>query len=67
MNPEELQQIYNSSPSVQMLRLRNAHWILPFLYQVFKEDNRHVIPEESLIQLLAETLSLHEDGTEDIE
>jgi len=67
VNPEELQQIYSSSPSVQMLRLRNAHWILPFLYTVFKEENRHVIPEESFIQLLAETLSLHEDGTEDIE
>ena len=50
-----------------MLRLRNAHWILPFLYTVFKEENRHVIPEESFIKLLAETLSLHEDGTEDIE
>lgn len=50
-----------------MLRLRNAHWVLPFLYQVFKEENRHVIPEESLIQVLSETLSLHADGTEDIE
>ena len=67
MNPVELQQLYNSSPSVQMLRLRNAHWILPFLYTVFKEENRHVIPEESFIQLLTETLSQHEDGTEDIE
>lgn len=50
-----------------MLRLRNAHWVLPFLYQVFKEENRHVIPEESLIQVLSETLSQHADGTEDIE
>lgn len=67
MNQEELYQIFVSHPSVQMLRLRNAHWVLPFLYQVFKDGNRTVIEESQLMQLLAETLSTHEEGVEDID
>ncbi|MCX6319229.1 MAG: DUF3375 domain-containing protein [Bacteroidetes bacterium] len=67
MNSEELYQLYTVHPSVQMLRLRNAHWVLPFLYQVFKSENLHVIPEDRLIHLLTETLSAHEDGMEDME
>lgn len=50
-----------------MLRLRNTQWILPFLYNIFKEENRFSIPEPKLIQLLAEELGSHEDGTEDLE
>jgi hypothetical protein len=56
-----------TAPAVQMLRMRNAHWVLPFLYQVFKEGNLFSIQEPQLITLLAEALSLHADGTEDIE
>lgn len=56
-----------NSPSVQMLRMRNAHWVLPFLYQVFKDANIFSIQEPQLVNLLAETLSTHADGTEDIE
>lgn len=50
-----------------MLRLRNAQWVLPFLYQVYKVDNQHIIAEDQLIQLLSETLSTQADGIEDIE
>jgi hypothetical protein len=50
-----------------MLRLRNTHWILPFLYSIFKEDNKFSIPEAKLIQLLAEELGSQEDGVEDFE
>lgn len=47
--------------------MRNAHWVLPFLYEVFKEGNLFSIQEPQLVNLLAETLSQHAEGTEDIE
>lgn len=50
-----------------MLRLRNAGWVLPFLYTVFKENRRMVIREDQLVPLLAETLGAHADGMEDWE
>lgn len=50
-----------------MLRLRNTQWILPFLYGVFKEENRFSISEGQLTRLLAETLGQQDDGTEDLE
>ncbi|WP_343693387.1 DUF3375 domain-containing protein [Chitinophaga sp.] len=67
MNKDDLFWLISSSPAIQMLRLRNTHWILPFLYSVFKEENRFSIPESQLVQMLAETLSLQEDGVEDLE
>jgi hypothetical protein len=67
MTQEELSFLLASSPAVQMLRQRSARWILPFIYQVFKEENRFIIPEDLLIQLLTETLATQEDGTEDFE
>lgn len=56
-----------ASPALHMLRLRNAGWILPFLYGVFKETRRTVIQEDQLVPLLAETLGQHTEGTEDLE
>lgn len=47
--------------------MRNAHWVLPFLYRVFKEAGLFSIQEPQLIGLLAETLSMHADGTEYLE
>jgi hypothetical protein len=67
MNKDDLYWLISSSPAIQLLRLRNAHWVLPFLYGVFKEDNRFSIPEAKLVQLLAETLGVQEDGLEDLE
>ena len=67
MNKDDLYWLISSSPAIQMLRLRNTHWILPFLYGVFKEENRFSIPETQLVQLLAETLTMQEDGMEDLE
>jgi len=66
MNKSDLYRII-STPAIQMLRLRNTHWILPFLYSIFKEDNKFSIPEAKLIQLLAEELGSQEDGMEDFE
>lgn len=67
MNKDDLFWLISSSPAIQMLRMRNTHWVLPFLYSVFKEDNRFSITESQLVVLLAEALSQQEDGTEDLE
>jgi hypothetical protein len=67
MKQEDLLFLLTANPAVQMLRSRSARWYLPFLYHVYKEENRFVIPEVTLIQLLTETLSHQEDGTEDFE
>lgn len=67
MNRDDLYWLISSSPAIQLLRLRNAHWVLPFLYTAFKEENLFSIPEAKLVQLLAETLSIQEDGLEDLE
>ncbi|MBO9595760.1 MAG: DUF3375 domain-containing protein [Niabella sp.] len=67
MTSEQIAFLINASPALQMLRLRNAGWVLPFLYSVFKENRRMVIREDQLVPLLAETLGAHADGTEDWE
>lgn len=67
MNQENVSSLFFSSPAVQMLRLRNANWILPFLYFVFKENNRDIIEEGQLVQMLSEVLSQHVDGLEDLD
>jgi len=67
MKQEDLLFLLTTSPAIQMLRSRSARWYLPFLYHVYKEENRFVISEDILIQLLSETLSHQEDGTEDFE
>ncbi|PSL35916.1 DUF3375 domain-containing protein [Chitinophaga ginsengisoli] len=67
MNKDDLYWLISTSPAIQMLRLRNTHWILPFLYGVFKEENRFSISEVQLVRLLAETLGQQDDGTEDLE
>jgi hypothetical protein len=67
MTETELESILASNPAVQMLRLRNAQWVLPFLYTTFKQTNRFTIPEDQLTQLLAETLGMQADGLEVLE
>jgi hypothetical protein len=58
----------DSNPSVQMIRLRNANWVFPFLFQVFKaEELKSVIPEEQLILSLSDALQLMEEKSEDYE
>ena len=67
MDQKELTNLFLFNPAVQMLRLRNAPWVLPFLHRIFKTENRFLIPEDQLIQLLSENLDLQEDGLEDLE
>ncbi|WP_205513065.1 DUF3375 domain-containing protein [Longitalea arenae] len=67
MKQEDILYLLTANPAIQMIRSRSARWYLPFLYHVYKEENRFVIGEDTLIQLLSETLSHQEDGTEDFE
>lgn len=67
MKQADLAFLFDTNPAVLMLRQRSGRWILPFLYHVFKEENRFLISEQLLVQLLAETLTVQEDGAEDFE
>ena len=67
MRSEDIAYTLNTHPAFQMVRLQNARWVLPLLYKVFKEDNRFLVEERALIQLVAETLSSHTEGTENLE
>lgn len=67
MRSEDIAYTLNTHPAFQMVRLQNARWVLPLLYKVFKEDNRFLVEERALIQLVAETLAGHTEGTENLE
>lgn len=67
MQQSDISELLTSSPAVQMIRMRNAHWVLPFLYQTFKSENKLSIPEPVLTSVLAEELRTHAEGTEDLE
>src|SRR6201994_1300345 len=63
----ELSYLFESAPSVQIIRMRNAHWVIPFLFKAFKTENSLSLPEPGLINLLAEELRNHSEGIEDLE
>jgi hypothetical protein len=63
----DITRLFDTSPAVQMIRLRNAHWVLPFLYRVFKGEARFSIPEPELSGRLAEELSAQVEVREDLE
>lgn len=67
MKQADLAFLFDTHPAVLMLRQRSGRWVLPFLHHVFKEESRFLISEQLLIQLLAEHLTVEEDGTEDFE
>ncbi|WP_374163925.1 DUF3375 domain-containing protein [Arcticibacter sp. MXS-1] len=67
MNKEDIEFILKSSISVQIIRLKNSRWVLPFLFSVFKEENRFIIDEGQLIQLLTDRLSSQENSLEDLD
>jgi len=67
MRTNEFALLFESSPSLQIIRMRNAGWILPFLYTVFKVSEQASIPEGKLAQLLAESLRDHTEGMEDLD
>jgi transposase len=59
--------LFETSPAVQAVRMRNAPWVIPFLFKAFKKEKLLSLPEPALIGLLAEELRNHTDGTEDLE
>ena len=63
----ELSYLFETAPSVQIIRMRNAHWVIPFLFKTFKSENILSLPEPSLISALAEELRLHSEDLEDLE
>lgn len=67
MLQSDISELLTTSPAIQMIRMRNAHWVLPFLYQTFKSENKLSIPEPVLTSVLAEELRTHAEGTEDLE
>ncbi len=58
MNYTELQILLSQSPSIRLLRAKNAPLILSFLYREFKETNRLTIPNYELADALAEYLEV---------
>ena len=63
----DISYLFETSPAVQIIRMRNAHWVIPFLFKAFKTDNILSLPEQVLINALAEELRNHTEGTEDLE
>jgi hypothetical protein len=63
----ELSYLLETSPSVQIIRMRNAHWVIPFLFRAFKTENILSLPEQALIGALAEELRNHSEDIEDLE
>lgn len=64
---QELSYLLETSPSVQIIRMRNAHWVIPFLFKAFKTENILSLPEQTLIGALAEQLRNHSEDLEDLE
>ena len=67
MSTPDISYLFESAPAVQIVRMRNAHWVIPFLFKAFKTENMLSLPEPGLISLLAEELRNHSEGTEDLE
>ena len=63
----DISYLFETSPAVQIIRMRNAHWVIPFLFKAFKTENILSLPEQTLINGLAEELRNHTEGTEDLE
>lgn len=63
----ELSYLFETAPSVQIIRMRNAHWVIPFLFKAFKSENILSLPEPALIGALAEELRHHAEDLEDLE
>jgi len=67
MPSPDISYLFAFAPSVQIIRMRNAHWVIPFLFKAFKTENILSVPEPALISMLAEELRNHSEGTEDLE
>src|SRR5580698_3534180 len=67
MPQSDISYLVETSPSVQAIRMRNAPWVIPFLFKAFKTENVLSLPESRMIGLLAEELRNHSEEIEDFE
>jgi len=63
----DISYLFETSPAVQIIRMRNAQWVIPFLFKAFKTESILSLPEPALISMLAEELRNHSEGIEDLE
>ena len=49
MPSPDISYLFESAPSVQIIRMRNAQWVIPFLFKAFKTENKLTLPEAVLI------------------
>jgi hypothetical protein len=66
MNIEQIQTILEGSPSIRLIRSKNAALIIAFLFGMFKQDNRFAVAETQLLGSLADYLQQN-DYSEDEE
>ncbi len=62
MPQSDISYLIETSPSVQAIRMRNAPWVIPFLFKAFKTENIIALPEPVLIGRLADDLRLNAEG-----
>lgn len=62
MTYEELQSLLSLSPTVRLLRAKNAPLVLSFLHREFKASNQLVRPQYELVSRLAEYLEYLNDA-----
>jgi hypothetical protein len=67
MRTPEFADLFESSPSLQIIRMRNAGWVLPFLYTVFKTQDKSSIVENKMTLLLSEYLREFKEDMDDFE
>ena len=56
MNIDQLKEIIEYSPTIRMIRAKNAQLIVSFLFLVFKQDNNFSISEDQLLDKLSDYL-----------
>lgn len=65
MPSKAITHLFHASLPLQIIRMRNAHWVLPFLYDSFKSENTFTRSEPELIHLLTLELEAQADSAED--
>ena len=61
MQHEEISRLLSFSPTVKLLRAKNAPLVVSFLYEEFKANNRITLPVYELLNHLAEYIEALED------
>lgn len=67
MSDPGIAHLFHSSLALNIVRMRNGHWVLPFLYNCFKISNTFSLPEPNLVQALMQELEAQSDSAEDLQ